>query len=163
VGLIQHSSRSTSCRSIVVPQILPRYSYHTIKIHMTVLLSIQASRLGQTTRIQRQLCLKLVRVALSIQTSKPFAMHKILQHIGLYVLNRLNPSPGVELKFCSSAKDELHGSDCVRNSFRPTAERRHRMFKAFFAVQNPMIEAPPLKKKLNWKINPLIKWLNYVI
>jgi hypothetical protein len=94
---------------------------------------------------------------------KPFSMHEIRQHIGLYVLNGLNPSPGVELKFRSSAQDELHGSDFVRNSFGPSAERRHRMFKAFFAVQNPMIEAPPRKKKPNWKINPLIKWLNFVM
>jgi hypothetical protein len=94
---------------------------------------------------------------------KPFSMHEICQHIGLYVLNGLNPSPAVELKFRSSAQDELHGSDFVRNSFGPSAERRHRMFKAFFAVQNPMIEAPPRKKKPNWKINPLIKWLNFVM
>jgi hypothetical protein len=78
---------------------------------------------------------------------KPFAMHEIRQHLGLYVLNGLNPSPRVELKFRSSAQDELHGSDFVRNSFGPGAERRHRMFKTFFAAQNPMIEAPPWKKK----------------
>ncbi len=82
---------------------------------------------------------------------KSFAMHEIRQHIGLYVLNGLNPSPGVELKFRSSAQDELHGSDFVRNSFKPNAERRHPMFKAFFAVQNLMIEPPPRKKKPNWK------------
>ncbi len=67
------------------------------------------------------------------------------------------------MKFRSSAQDELHGSDFVHSSFGTRAERRHRMFKAFFAVQTPMIDAPPRKKKPNWKINPLIKWLNFLM
>jgi hypothetical protein len=94
---------------------------------------------------------------------KPFSMHELRQHLGLYIFNGLNPSPGVELKFRSSRQDELHGSDFVNNSFAPGAERRHRMFKAFFAVQNPMVEPPPRKKKPNWKIHPLIKWLNFLM
>jgi hypothetical protein len=51
------------------------------------------------------------------QDFKPFSMHKICQHLGLYIFNRLNPSPQVELKFQSSAQDELHGSNFVHNSF----------------------------------------------
>jgi hypothetical protein len=47
---------------------------------------------------------------------KPFSMHKIRQHIGLYVLNGLSPSLEVELKFRSIAQDELHGSNFVHNS-----------------------------------------------
>jgi hypothetical protein len=40
---------------------------------------------------------------------KPFSMQEIRQHLGLYVLNGLNPLPGVEeLKFRSSAHDDLH-------------------------------------------------------
>jgi hypothetical protein len=96
------------------------------------------------------------------QDFKPFSMHEIRQHLGLYIFNGLNPSPRVELKFRPSTQDELHGSDFIHNSFGPRAERRHRMFKAFFAVQNPMIEPPPRKKKPNWKISPLIKWLNFL-
>jgi hypothetical protein len=94
---------------------------------------------------------------------KPFLMHEICQHLGLYIFNGLNPLPRVELKFQLSVQDELHGSYFVHNFFGARAERCHWMFKAFFAVQNPMIKPPPWKKKPNWKINPLIKWLNFLM
>jgi hypothetical protein len=87
---------------------------------------------------------------------KHFLVHESCQHLGLYIFNGLNPTPRVELKFGSSFQDELHGSDFVHNSFGTRAEITHRMFKVFFAVQNPMIEPPPQKKKLNWKINSFI-------
>ena len=36
------------------------------------------------------------------------------------------------------------------------------MFKAFFSVQDPSIKLPPRDKWPNWKVRPLIKWMNFV-
>ena len=90
----------------------------------------------------------------------PFTTKEIQQHLGLYILNGLSPSPRVEYKFSSQHLDEVHGKDFVFKNFGMNAERRHRHFKAFFSIQDPLIEPPERKKFPNWKIRPLLKWMN---
>ena len=94
---------------------------------------------------------------------RPFTMQELRQHLGLYILQGLNPSPRVEMKFKSDASDSVHGSNLCFNAFGPNAERRHRHFKCFFGVQDPLIQAPPQKKDPNWKARPLFKWMNYLM
>ena len=95
-------------------------------------------------------------------TWQPFAVEEIRSHLGLYILNGLSPSPRVEYKFRPQSVDEVHGNDFVSRSFGARAELRHRQFKAFFAVQNPAIETPCRKRYPNWKIRPLLLWMNLI-
>jgi hypothetical protein len=64
------------------------------------------------------------------QDWKPFSAEEIRQHLGLYILNGLSPSPRVEHKFRPQRDDVVHGSDFVYRAFGGGAERRHRQFKA---------------------------------
>ena len=68
---------------------------------------------------------------------KRFSVNEIRQHFGLYVLQGLNPSPRAEWKFNKQQHDKVHGSDFVNRSFGPNAERRHKHFKSFLALQDP--------------------------
>jgi hypothetical protein len=87
---------------------------------------------------------------------RPFSMKEIRQHLGLYILSGLSPSPHVEWKFKPQSASQTHRSDFVYNAFGPNAERRHRHFKCFFTVQDPSIHPPSRKKRQNWKVWPLI-------
>ena len=93
---------------------------------------------------------------------KPFTCEEIRRHLGIYILQGIVPSPRVELKFASQSYDPIYGNDFAHNSFGTNAVRRHRHFKAFFAVQNPMIETPDRRNFPNWKVRPLINWINCV-
>ena len=73
-----------------------------------------------------------------------------------------SPSPRVELKFRSQFQDKVHGNDCVYKSFGSNAERCHRHFKAFLACQDPRIESPPRDNHPNWKVRPLLSWMNFI-
>ena len=96
------------------------------------------------------------------QDFQDFTNKEIRQHIGIYILHGLSPSPRVELKFKPQRSDCVHGNDMVYSSFGPNAERRHRHFKCFFACQNPAIALPSRMEYPNWKVRPLIKWLNFI-
>ena len=93
---------------------------------------------------------------------KDFTVTELRQHIGLYVLHGISPSPRIEYKFKSQGEDKVHGNDFVFRSFGTNAERRHKHFKAFFACQNPMINPPERKHYPNWKVRPIITWMNYI-
>ena len=90
----------------------------------------------------------------------PFSPMEIRKHVGLYLLKRLNLLPRVEMKFRLQTRDPIHGNNFVVRTFKKQVELRHRHFKAFFACQNPAIHPPPRKKYPNWKVRPLIKWMN---
>ena len=93
---------------------------------------------------------------------KEFSARELRQHFGLYIFNGLSPSPGIERKFKPQSADPIHGNDFIYHSFGPNAVRRHRHFKTFLAVQDPAVQSPPRKKYPNWKIHPLLKWMNYI-
>ena len=94
---------------------------------------------------------------------KPFTAHELRQHFGLYIMHGLNPSPRVEMKFKPQRVDAIHGNDYCYHNFGPNAERRHQNFKAFLTTQDPLIQPPERKKYPNWKVRPLIKWINYLM
>ena len=91
-----------------------------------------------------------------------FSLEELRKHIGLYVLQGVAPSLQVEVKLKPQVIDRVHGNDMVYSSFGKKAQNRHREFKCFFATQNPMIPTPERKKFPNWKIRPLLKWINKV-
>ena len=67
----------------------------------------------------------------------------------------------MEQKFKPQIQDPVHRNDFIYHTFGPNAERRHRHFKTFLAIQDPAIPNPSRKKYPNWKVRPLIKWMNY--
>ena len=93
---------------------------------------------------------------------RDFTAQEIRQHIGLYILNGLSPSPRVEYKLRSQQMDKIHGNDFVYRSFGKNAERRHRHFKCFFSCQNPTIYTPCRKQYPNWNVRPLLSWMNFL-
>ena len=93
---------------------------------------------------------------------KPFTSTEIRQHLGIYILNGIAPSPTVESKFSSQATDPVHGNDMVFRAFDSGATRRHRHFKAFLSIQDPLIKVPPRDQFPNWKVRPLIQWINKI-
>ena len=76
--------------------------------------------------------------------------------IALYILQGLNPSPQVEMKFNSQETDPVQGNDLCYHVFGCDAVRRHKQFKAFFCVQDPMKVAPPRKEQPTYKIDPFL-------
>ena len=88
----------------------------------------------------------------------PFSVREICQHMGLYVFHGVAPSPQIERKFKPQREDKVHGNDFIYTSFGP----RHRQSKAFFACQDPAIDAPQRSTYPNWKVRPLITWLNFI-
>ena len=87
----------------------------------------------------------------------PFSTFELMKHIGLYFLNGVSPSPRVEMKMRPQSLDPFNGNDMVYNSMGSNAERRHRHFKCFFAIQDPRIATPSRKSHPNWKVEPLLK------
>lgn len=96
------------------------------------------------------------------QDYHPFTNKELRQHIGIYILHGLSPSPRVEHKFKSQRVDCVHENDIVYASFGPNAKRRHQHFRYFFACQNLAISIPCRLTYSNWKVRPLIKWMNYI-
>ena len=81
-----------------------------------------------------------------------------MQHLGVYILNGLSPSPQVEMKFDSQKENPTNGRDFCYNASGSCAGRRHKEFKAFFAVQDPVKPTPRRKTHPNWKIQVLLRY-----
>ena len=79
-------------------------------------------------------------------TFKPFSYQEIERFIALYILQGLNPSPQVEMKFSSQETDPVQGNDLCYCFFGCDAVQRHKQFKTFFCVQDPMKIAPSRKE-----------------
>ena len=82
---------------------------------------------------------------------KPLSYDKIERFIGIYILQGLNPSPQVEMKFKSQRADPIQRNDMCFHVFWSDAVRRDKQFKAFFSVQDP------LKVQLDHKVCPMYK------
>ena len=48
---------------------------------------------------------------------KSFSVDEIMQHLGVYIINGIYPSPQVEMKFDSQKKNPKNGRDFCYNSF----------------------------------------------
>ena len=85
------------------------------------------------------------------------SIDEIMQHLGVYILNGLFPSPKVEMNFDSQKKNPTNGSDFCYNAFGSCARQRHKEFTKFFEVQDPMKPTPSRKSHPNWKIQLLLR------
>ena len=94
---------------------------------------------------------------------KPFSARNFWKNFGLYLFNGLAPSPRVEQKFKPQSQYPVHRNDLIYHTFGPNAERRHRYFKTFLEIQDPSISTPSRKKYHNWKVRPLLQWMNYLL
>jgi hypothetical protein len=91
-----------------------------------------------------------------------FSPSEIKSFIGLYLLNGLNPSPQIKMKFKSQIEDPINGSDLCHAIFGKNAEKRHKHFKAFFSCQDPMLPTPSRKTHPNHKIDNFLSHVNRV-
>ena len=89
----------------------------------------------------------------------PFTIKELHQHIGIRMLHGISPTPQLAMKFKSQTEDVVNGNDFVHRCFGPNAVRRHKHFRRFFAVQNPVLQVPPRSIQPNWKIR---EWLDFV-
>ncbi|KAL7562479.1 hypothetical protein ACA910_005453 [Epithemia clementina (nom. ined.)] len=95
---------------------------------------------------------------------RPFTFDDIeKRHIGLYILQGLNPSPQINQKFQSQARNSVQGNDLCFRAFGANATRRHRHFKAFFCVQDPTKIAPSRKERPNYKVDPVLRHVQDVL
>jgi hypothetical protein len=92
-------------------------------------------------------CVKLLAVFSNAKTNQmgagatlypdfvEFTARDIEKFIGLYILNGLNPSPDITMKFKSQYEDQIQGNDFVWRNFKPLATRKPRWLKAFFVFK----------------------------
>jgi hypothetical protein len=104
-----------------------------------------------------QSCQTPAILPISTLTLRPFSPQEIKQFIGLYILQGLSPLPQVKYH-----KDYVNGNDLCYKIFGKNDEKRHKHFKTFFAVQNPLKVAPPKSTHPNWKIDPFLDWIQTV-
>jgi hypothetical protein len=93
---------------------------------------------------------------------KPFSVSEVKKFIGLYIFQGLSPSPQLKMKFKLQSVDPINGSDLCSSVFGLNAEKRHKQFKSFFAVQNSLLPLPPKTTHPNWKIDPFLAWVQTI-
>ena len=88
----------------------------------------------------------------------PFTPVEVRQHFAIYILHGLLPSPRIEMKFNTQAKDQINGNDFIANTLRSNSNhaigprQQHQMFKAFLSLQDSRIPEPARDKYSNWKV-----------
>ena len=93
----------------------------------------------------------------------PFSIDQIRKHsCAFYIFHGLSPSPRAEYKFNPQRIDPVNGNDFIYNSFGPNAFRIHKQVKAFLSLQNPILPVPSRDVDPNWKIRPILDWMNYI-
>jgi hypothetical protein len=93
----------------------------------------------------------------------PFSIDQIRKHsCAFYIFHGLSPSPRAEYKFNHQRNDPVNGNDFVYKSFGPNAFRKHKMVKAFLSLQDPGLPVPARDVDPNWKIRPLLDWMNFI-
>jgi Transposase IS4 len=91
-----------------------------------------------------------------------FNPQEIEQHIGLYILHGLTPSPHVEMKFNRQDVDPVNGNDLCARVFGSNAKKRHKMFKLLFTVQDPYKPMEDRTKNPYHKVNSFLKWMKQI-
>lgn len=64
------------------------------------------------------------------------------------MINGLNPSPKVHMKFKTQEQDEVQGNDVCNAVFGPQAESRHVQFKRYLTLVDPRTASPSREANL---------------
>ena len=86
-----------------------------------------------------------------------FSKPELMQHLALYLLHGISPSPQIEMKFTDHNDDPVNGSTLCNRLFQRNGVTRHKEFKAFFGAVNPLIPTPATTTHPNWKVDPVLK------
>jgi hypothetical protein len=90
------------------------------------------------------------------QWEGPFSVKEIRQWLGLYVLNGLSPSPGLDKKFDRSDMANFNPF-VMANVGGGNLSKRLKIFKAYFGMQDPDKPVPERKSSPLFKVLPIIK------
>ena len=93
---------------------------------------------------------------------KPFTPREIEQHITLYFLQWIAPVPQANMRFKSQRDDPIAGNDLVARVFGKNGGRRHKHFKCFFTLTNPLKVPPPRSENPNYKVYTLLRHMQIV-
>jgi hypothetical protein len=93
---------------------------------------------------------------------QPFSTADTKKFIGLLMLHGLAPSPRISYKFKDQGMDPVNGNDFVKESFGTNAEKKWKMWKLFFGIQDPRKATPSKKTHPNWKVDPFLAWMQNV-
>ena len=85
-----------------------------------------------------------------------------MQHMSIYKINGLNPSPQVEMKLKTQAEDPIQGCVTITNCLGANNAQRYHKFKSFFAVAVSKIITLPRSTHPNWKVELFMKHVNCV-
>jgi hypothetical protein len=82
--------------------------------------------------------------------------------MGVMLLDGLSPSPQLEFKMQSQAKQRVHGNDFAATCIGLGYQQLYRTFRCFFACQDPL-KVPPAKKKCpNVKVDEFFRWMRFI-
>ena len=90
----------------------------------------------------------------------PFTHEEIEKNLAIYIIQGLNPSPQLEMKFVMQESDPIQGNDLIYNSFAPKCVRKLKHFKAFFSVCNPLVPTPSKKSHPNFKVDNFLRHID---
>jgi len=93
---------------------------------------------------------------------EPFKTEDTKKFIGLLMLHGLAPSPRISFKFQDQITDPVNGNDLVKESFGKNAEKKYKMWRLFFGIQDPRKDTPSKKTHPNWKVDPFLSWMQTV-
>ena len=82
--------------------------------------------------------------------------------MGVQVAHELSQTPQVSTKLKTQMKDPINGNYLIASVMYPNANERWIHYKAFFAIQDPRKGTPDRTRKLNFKIEPLLKHMNAI-
>ncbi len=93
---------------------------------------------------------------------KPFKNKDILQMIGVYIIHSLALSLQLVQKIQSQEKQPTHGNVRIVSVIGPGWQHKPRLFRHFFACQDPLINPSPNTQCPNFKIYKLFWWLHNI-
>ena len=67
----------------------------------------------------------------------PFTPREIEQHLSLYIVQGLNPSPQLRMKAQFQHQEQVQGNDLIATSIGNSFDCQHKQFKRYFAIQHP--------------------------
>ena len=92
-----------------------------------------------------------------------FSPSEFKRHLGLYILHGISPSPRIEHKFNNQKKDPVNGNDMVHRLMGPNANRRHKHWRRFMGVQDPIqINRKTKREDPLWKVRDLLNHIQQV-